>query len=72
MVLFADHACEDRSSAVGSQVVGFGHLAGGLRCDVREPLSPGPVRTVLAMGWAGVDGQRNVANQRIEGALARE
>jgi hypothetical protein len=46
VVVFADHAFDDRFSVDGSQVVEVGHVAGALRCDVRGTLLSGLVRSV--------------------------
>jgi hypothetical protein len=40
VVVFTDHACDDGFSADGAQVVELGHVAGGLRCNVRGTLLP--------------------------------
>jgi hypothetical protein len=46
VVVFVDRACGDGFSVDGSLVVEVGHVAGGLRCDVRRMLFPGLVRPV--------------------------
>ena len=46
MVIFADHACNDRFSADGPPIVEVGHVPSGLRCDVRRSLLPELVRSV--------------------------